>query len=240
MSLTELQSIHRQVMQAICVVIQQEDRPLVLKGGTALLLAYNLDRFSEDLDFDVTKDLQGHVNVEAICKLALRNLGKQGVKVSMTSFKELKKTDTTHRSRALFEVSPDMPPIPLKIEVSSRAIPPAEDIREVNGIKVYAVHEIARQKLRAATEDETRPYRTAARDLHDLAFIADQWGSELPDNVLRELEAFFSSPENLMERYVDAYSGDALLQGRLFDDLGTIERWLNNRLGDDDTLTLFR
>ena len=33
------------------------DTPLVLKGGTALYLAYGLPRFSEDLDFDSSKKL---------------------------------------------------------------------------------------------------------------------------------------------------------------------------------------
>jgi len=32
-----------------------KDKPLVLKGGTALMLYYNLDRFSEDIDFDRKK-----------------------------------------------------------------------------------------------------------------------------------------------------------------------------------------
>lgn len=139
----------------------------------------------------------------------------------------------------MFEVDKNMPPIPLKIEVSSRAVPATENITEINGIKIYAIQEIARQKLLAAREDETQPYRTAARDLHDLAFIADQWEQELPTNTLVALEEFFFSPEKLMERYVDAYKDDALLQGRLFDDLAIIERWTEARKSNQDTLKLF-
>ncbi|WP_245395003.1 nucleotidyl transferase AbiEii/AbiGii toxin family protein, partial [methanotrophic endosymbiont of Bathymodiolus puteoserpentis (Logatchev)] len=43
------------------------DTPTVLKGGTALLLAYDLDRFSEDLDFDSTKafNLEKRINDSA-------------------------------------------------------------------------------------------------------------------------------------------------------------------------------
>jgi predicted nucleotidyltransferase component of viral defense system len=41
---------HERLMRAI--VESVNDTPLVLKGGTVLLLAYGLDRFSEDLDFD--------------------------------------------------------------------------------------------------------------------------------------------------------------------------------------------
>ncbi len=34
-----------------------QDTPLILKGGTALLLVHGLDRFSEDLDFDSNKPI---------------------------------------------------------------------------------------------------------------------------------------------------------------------------------------
>lgn len=239
MKLTKQQLIHRQVMQTICEVIQQDDKPLVLKGGTALLLGYNLDRFSEDLDFDLAKELTGHVNIEAICKAAQRKLGQNGVKLTLTDFKVLKKTDTTHKCRALFDSDQDAPPIPLKIEVSSRSLPKAGDIRDAKGIKVYSVHEIARQKLLAAREDQSKPYRTAARDLHDLAFMATQYESELTDDILTELEDFFISPEILMERYAGAYSADLLLDGRLFEDLGKIEHWLEARMSGDDMSTFF-
>ncbi|MGO1500901.1 MAG: nucleotidyl transferase AbiEii/AbiGii toxin family protein [Marinobacter sp.] len=79
MSLNEHQKIHRQMMQAICEIIQEDGKPLVLKGGTALLLGYDLKRFSEDLDFDLTKELKSHVNIEAICRAAQRKLRRQGI-----------------------------------------------------------------------------------------------------------------------------------------------------------------
>ncbi len=39
---------------------------MVLKGGTALLLCYGLDRFSEDLDFDAPKKFKIAGRVEKI------------------------------------------------------------------------------------------------------------------------------------------------------------------------------
>jgi predicted nucleotidyltransferase component of viral defense system len=64
------------------------DTPTVLKGGTALLLAYDLDRFSEDLDFDSTKafNLEKRVNDSA---------KKSNVKVNKIFLK--KDTSTTKR-----------------------------------------------------------------------------------------------------------------------------------------------
>ena len=46
---------HERLMRSILKGIS--DTPLVLKGGTALLLAYDLSRFSEDLDFDAPHKL---------------------------------------------------------------------------------------------------------------------------------------------------------------------------------------
>lgn len=92
--------------------------------------------------------------------------------------------------------------------------------------------ELARLKLLVAREVEVHPYRTAARDLNDLAFIADQWETELTHSVIADLEDFFSEPEYLMERYSDAYGEDNLLQGQLFTDLGIIEQWNESRKVD--------
>lgn len=237
MELTEHQKVHAALMRAICEVIHDEGKPVVLKGGTALLLGYDLDRFSEDLDFDLTKVLQGHINVESICRSAVKKLAGQGIRVQLAAFKELKKTDTTHRCRAMFTVGDSAPAIPLKIELSSRGAPDESTINDIGGIYVYSVNEVARLKLLAAQENSDRPYRTAARDLHDLAFIADQWEHELTDEVLADLEDFLADPAYLMERYSDAYDDDPLLHGRLFADLAIIEQW-NDRHAPDDTPSL--
>ena len=42
--------IHKRLIET--VVKGLAEKPLVLKGGTALILAYNLDRYSEDIDYD--------------------------------------------------------------------------------------------------------------------------------------------------------------------------------------------
>ncbi len=50
LELTPSQQKHVELMAAIARNVA--DTEMALKGGTALLLAYGLDRFSEDLDFD--------------------------------------------------------------------------------------------------------------------------------------------------------------------------------------------
>lgn len=233
------QQLHRKIMEAICEVIHDEGKPVVLKGGTALLLGYNLQRFSEDLDFDLTMPLRGHLNVENICRNAVKKLAGRGIKVSLENFREPKKTGTTHRCRPMFSAGESMPPIPIKIEISSRSIPDPESICTINGICVYSVSEIARLKLLAAQEDESLPYRTAARDLHDLTFIATHWEDKLPDEIIGQLELFFKDPAYLMERYEKSYEKDPILNGRLFEDLSLIENWIDNHDSENDTLSMF-
>lgn len=57
---------HERLMRAI--VESVNDTPLVLKDGTALLLAYGLDRFSEDLDFDSPHkiNLESHIRNDSL------------------------------------------------------------------------------------------------------------------------------------------------------------------------------
>lgn len=229
LDLAERQRVHRAIMQAICEIIAEEDKPLVLKGGTSLLLGYDLDRFSEDLDFDLTKEINGHVNMESVCKAAVKRLSKQGIVVKLEQCKVLKNTETTHRCRPVFSMGEGATMLSIRIEVSSRALPDPTTIDRINGIKVYTVDEIARLKLLAAQETKGRNYRTAARDLHDLAFIADQWDHEVREELLEEMQEFFSNPEYLLERYSSAYDEDSLLYGRLYDDLELVEQWVSRQ-----------
>lgn len=90
MQWSDHQVVHRRLMQAICETIHSEDKPLVLKGGTALLLGYNLQRFSEDLDFDLTVALKGHINLESLCRTAVRKISREGLNLALSSFKVLK------------------------------------------------------------------------------------------------------------------------------------------------------
>src|SRR6266542_3681923 len=82
---------HIEVMSAIAKSLS--DTPLILKGGTALLLVYGLDRYSEDLDFDSIK------------KINLENRIKQAIKkpIQIKSIDSLKNTSTTSRYRLVYD-----------------------------------------------------------------------------------------------------------------------------------------
>ena len=72
LNLTAEERLHCQVMQA-CLNAIQKDKPLILKGGTALMLGYGLERFSEDLDFDIadTYTGKGTIKLDSVLKNAL-------------------------------------------------------------------------------------------------------------------------------------------------------------------------
>lgn len=220
------QVAHRQLMQSICEVIAEEDKPLLLKGGTALLLCYGLDRFSEDLDFDLEIPLRTHLNVKGICEEAVRRVNRFGLGAKLQGFAEPKKTETTHRCRPTFSVNGQSAALAIKIEISSRRTPSSSEIKNINGIKVYAPDIIASQKLQAAVENAENTYRTAARDLHDLVFLCSEYEGQLSQKVIEEIEHFLADPEALMVRYADAYEADPLLEGQLFQDLEKAENWL--------------
>jgi predicted nucleotidyltransferase component of viral defense system len=238
MVLSEREKVHANIMRTICEVIGADSKPLVLKGGTALMLCYGLDRFSEDLDFDLLRELNTHLNLESVCKEGLKVLNRQGAGIELAGFSDSKRTETTHRARALFKLPGEVVPVSLKLEVSARQLPDQEGVQSVEGITVYCIDEIARMKLRAAQEDPAMPYRTAARDLHDLAFIASEYEGELADTTLSDLEEFFVDTAALMERYAEAYEADVILKGRLYGDLDVIERWNDSRLDDSNIALL--
>jgi len=239
MKLSEREKAHVRIMRAICEVIGAGNKPLVLKGGTALMLCYQIDRFSEDLDFDLSLELKTHLNLESICKDGLKKLNKQGEGIELSKFADLKKTDTTHRARALFKLPGEKMPVSVKLEISARRLPDPGVVQELNGIKVYSIDEIARLKLLAAQVDPEMPYRTAARDLHDLAFVVSEYEDELADETISNLEIFFADTEALMMRYSDAYTVDSILNGRLYGDLDVIEKWNDSR-GNSSNLSLFQ
>lgn len=150
----------------------------VLKGGTALLLAYGLPRYSVDLDLDAQRrgpQLEGTIRRAA-----------EAAGTPIESLNLRKSTETTlryllHYGGSAFD--------PLKIEISYRAagrIRP-QDTTVVDGIRVYAVGRLAELKGRAFVD------RTYARDVFDIAFLVkhhpDAIGADLLDAIEETIAA---------------------------------------------------
>jgi len=197
--LTSEEVLHKKFMLAILKNIA--DTPLVLKGGTALLLAYGLDRFSEDLDFDSDKKL----NLESKIAHSVRH----GIEVK--EIRTLKDTETVTRYRVSYETKHGTRS--LKIEVSYRSSPDENDIEVIDGFRVYKVQKILDLKLLAAHDGE-KP-RTVIRDLFDIEFIFRKYSDTIPPDCLARLKEFASDPEDLVARYKQSYLEDDLVQDRV-------------------------
>jgi predicted nucleotidyltransferase component of viral defense system len=129
----------------------------VLKGGTALLVCYGLDRFSEDIDLDgLSPDIIRVI--EAYC-------AEKGFSVRVAKDTETVKRCMIHYGNAQK---------PLKVETSYRRKEiPAQDAALVNGVLVYKIEQLCVMKANAYAN------RDRIRDLYDLAFICDRYLDEL-------------------------------------------------------------
>lgn len=173
------------------------DTPLLLKGGTALLLAYGLDRFSEDLDFDAPLKL----NLES----RIRRSVPSGTAIEGIDL--LKDTPTVTRYRVRYHSEHGKRS--LKIEISYRDPPKKIETRHMNGIVVASLQRIVDQKLRAAYDGDDP--RSKVRDLYDLDFIARRWPVVFNNQLASRLRAFAEDPDVLASRYKADYDEDDLI-----------------------------
>jgi predicted nucleotidyltransferase component of viral defense system len=205
-NLSERQKVHVQLMANVARSLS--DTPMVLKGGTALLLAYGLDRHSTDLDFDSAKAIRlehrlTHVPLPA-------NVEILGVDC-------LKDTQTTLRYRLNYQTEYGIER--LKIETSLRA--PPEESEMVNGIRVYGLSTLLNQKLSAIE------HRTTARDLYDIHFLVHNHPEAITDMSEKKLETLFYNMDDLEKRFAPAFREDAILEQK---DLSTLLLQLNETM----------
>jgi predicted nucleotidyltransferase component of viral defense system len=195
LKLTYEEKSHSKVMRAITQSFS--DTPLVLKGGTALLFGYGLDRFSEDLDFDSSKK----ISLESRIQRCLPH----GVEIK--AFGIVKNTDTMTCYRlAYVDGSVESK---LKIEVSYRSPVMPSEVSLIDGMRILSVSRLLDHKI-AAAHDGEKP-RTKIRDLYDLDFIVTKYPENISAEQLHRLKKFSMSPDVLMTTYRDAYQFESLV-----------------------------
>jgi predicted nucleotidyltransferase component of viral defense system len=195
-TLTPIQIIHKQVMQTILQKISST--PLVLKGGTALMLAYGCPRFSDDLDFDAPR------------KINLESCIRHGVPAGVTllGFDTLKNTETVTRYRVRY--ASEHGSFSLKLEISYRTPASESEVTIINGMRVSTLPRIIDQKLNAAHDSETP--RTKIRDLYDLAYISRHFPSAFTRELALRLNAFVADPDAIVSRFRDAFEEDEFVR----------------------------
>lgn len=176
--------------------------PLALKGGTALLLCYGLDRYSEDLDFDGNKK----VNLAGRIARVLAAGGGRDAAVEAT-----KDTNTVQRLRVLYEGAGG--PGRLKVETSYRdGFDPAETVL-VDGVRTYRASRLIGMKVDAFLD------RTAARDLYDLRFLAERHRGEFSERDAAAMRQAVSDLDALRGRFRLAFEEDDILNGVSLDEV---------------------
>lgn len=161
-NLASWQIEHEKVIANFLSYLNKQTDQFVLKGGTALRQCYGLDRFSEDIDLDCTK--------QRITEILRRYCAEHGFSYRLAK-------DTQSVCRCFLHYG-DVPK-DLKIEVSYRRkfIAP-ETKTTIHGIEVYTLDALARMKADAYLG------RDRLRDLYDLAFIVNHYGESLSPSTL--------------------------------------------------------
>lgn len=205
MELTDIEKDHQLFMANI--VKSLANTPYVLKGGTALMFGYKLDRFSEDLDFDATKKL----NLETKIKENLP-LGFEIVDITKP-----KDTNTVQRYKVSYTTPTGKRR--LKIETSYRKKEiDKNDYSIIDDMQIYNIDFLLDNKVLASHDGESP--RTTARDLYDINFIVQNHKEILSPNFMSRLKEFISDEDALYERFEDAYNEDLLVNSKIeLDDL---------------------
>lgn len=156
---------HKEVISSFLEFLNNKTDQYILKGGTALMMCYGLNRFSEDIDLDgQRKDIIPII--EEFCK---RNGFSCNVK---------KNTDTVKRCMINYGNENHK----LKVETSFRRRDFSDvEIIKINGIMVYSINELCIQKAGAYAQ------RDKIRDLFDLSFITNNYYDELNSFVRSSL-----------------------------------------------------
>jgi predicted nucleotidyltransferase component of viral defense system len=194
------QNEHIKIMQSVMTEIK--NLPLILKGGTSLLLCYGLDRFSEDLDLDGIKKLN---LVNKLKPVFNRLTLKYEIRIP-------KDTDTTQRINIYYETA--ISKGKLKIETSYRDGFIEDDIAVINGIKTYKINKLIEQKVSALEN------RTTARDLYDVTFLVSNYPKHFSDLTKQNLLRIAGDIETLESRFRIVFENDDIFaENVLFDDI---------------------
>ncbi|MBI6725699.1 nucleotidyl transferase AbiEii/AbiGii toxin family protein [Pseudomonas viridiflava] len=191
LNLTDDEKTHVLVMRSIARAFN--DTPMVLKGGTALLLGYGLNRFSEDLDYNSPVKL----NLESKIRSA-RPIG-----VVFDDIKLSKNTDTTTRFKVDYTSGAFSRSV--KLDISHREGIAPSQITVIDGIKMYKPSVLIDQKLRA-TEG-----RQAIRDLFDLNFLSKHYPGDFSRQNIADYQALTRDINSLDSLYRLAYETDVIV-----------------------------
>jgi len=144
---------------------------LVFKGGTCLNRVYNMDRFSEDLDFTQTKG----IDLEKLSERIIKDLSYFSIEATAKQKKLYNSITTKFRIKGPLYTGDDKSQTTLQMDVNTKStvIVKPESVRvsslypQIPSTLVLAMHkkEILAEKIRALLT------RAKARDLYDIHYL---------------------------------------------------------------------
>lgn len=163
------QTEHKNVIHQFLIELNNKTDEFILKGGTALMMCYGLDRFSEDIDLDSTNK-----EIESIVKGFCSN--------NNFTYRVAKDTETVKRYMIHYNDTH-----PLKIEISYRKKNiDKSDITNINNISVYDINTMCMLKANAYNG------RDKIRDLYDLSFICNNYWDILNESAKKLMQEVVS------------------------------------------------
>ena len=195
--MTDWRPEHSKTIYAFLDYLNQNSNDFILKGGTALLTCYKLDRFSEDIDLDGKNK-----GIEEIVKGFCDMYG--------FAYRIAKDTDTVKR----YMVNYGNTGKPLKVEVSFRRKEIGTDeTTRINGILVYNINTLCIMKTNAYAS------RDKIRDLYDVSFICNHYFNQLSSQTIALLRTAIEYKGIEQFDYIVREQQDELIdQGKLADD----------------------
>ncbi len=157
---------------------------IVFKGGTSLRKVYDLNRFSEDLDFNIVGK-----NAEDILRSGVRGLEKTGIESELAHFDDRKDVYLAKiRYRGPLYEGTKLSEGTLKMDISKHLLHKEPSWETILGtypdtgtysVKVMDLEEILAEKFRSLVQ------RDVPRDLYDIWFILKK-GTDLDTDLLYE------------------------------------------------------
>lgn len=159
-------AMHLNIIKDVILYINNVSTRFVLKGGTALMLFYNLGRFSEDVDMDSLD--------KNFIKIVSRYVKERGYGIRVGENTELVK-------RVFIDYGGIKK---LKVEVSYRRSRIWQnEYVNIDGINVYSVQRLLAMKLHAFSS------RSKIRDLYDICHIGLNYSQYIQGELYYILES---------------------------------------------------
>lgn len=187
------------IQAIILFLLAKQGKKLIFKGGTALYKAYNLDRFSEDLDFTVMEKL----NLDEIINELMKSLERFGIygkikekKLFHSSFKFILAIEGplyTNTPVSVCKINLDFS-LREKIMLEPDLIQINHSLNEIPlfSIFVMKLEEVLAEKIRAIM------VRDKARDVYDLSYLLKRkikFDKDLVNNKLKYYDLHWQKKE---------------------------------------------